>query len=290
MSTHQQVGDFKAVKVGGQVQKNGGNVASYFCTPDGSVIHSVAGPVSGDRLLAEAQWAVAAAAQLEGRPLLDSMRRLSAAHMQALPQSPDNRSRRIHQLLAARPLAPIERIYDEIFGDILGQRISLATPRLKQAVIGLELAKKRSLPVLFVIHEEHQQVASPLTGAAAETVEELLRDYVVVQLPQRDLPALSHYLGRPPYETPGRGSPVFVITDSQGEQYGAAAGWSDAGRLSYYLAVGMLNHFREHPPRSQRRLIRTVRLMERIDEELAEQAREIAASRVRDTVAMTTQP
>ena len=46
------------VNVGGKLRKNGGNVASYFCTPDARVIHAVGKPVSGARLLKEAAWAV----------------------------------------------------------------------------------------------------------------------------------------------------------------------------------------------------------------------------------------
>lgn len=40
-------------------QKQGGNVASYFCAPDGRVLHIVAGPVNADQLLREAKWVVA---------------------------------------------------------------------------------------------------------------------------------------------------------------------------------------------------------------------------------------
>ena len=39
-------------------QKQGGNVASYFCAPDGRVLHVVAGPVNADTLLREAKWVV----------------------------------------------------------------------------------------------------------------------------------------------------------------------------------------------------------------------------------------
>ncbi|MFQ5731712.1 MAG: hypothetical protein ACE5KM_07140 [Planctomycetaceae bacterium] len=46
------------MNVNGKLQKNGGNVASYFCTPDARVIHAVGKPVSGKRLLKEARWAV----------------------------------------------------------------------------------------------------------------------------------------------------------------------------------------------------------------------------------------
>ena len=51
----QKVGTFRVVNG----QKQGGNVASYFCTPDGqSVLHAVAGPVDAATLLREARWVV----------------------------------------------------------------------------------------------------------------------------------------------------------------------------------------------------------------------------------------
>jgi len=39
-------------------QKQGGNVASYFCAPDGRVLHVVAGPVDASTMLNEAKWVV----------------------------------------------------------------------------------------------------------------------------------------------------------------------------------------------------------------------------------------
>jgi len=53
-SSFQKVATFKIV--GGQ--KQGGNVASYFCAPDGRVLHCVAGPVDANTLLREAKWVV----------------------------------------------------------------------------------------------------------------------------------------------------------------------------------------------------------------------------------------
>ena len=38
-------------------QKQGGNVAGYFCTPEGLVLHAVAGPVDAGTFLREARWA-----------------------------------------------------------------------------------------------------------------------------------------------------------------------------------------------------------------------------------------
>jgi len=54
VASYQKVGTFKIVNG----QKQGGNVASYFCAPDGRVLHVVAGPVDGPTMLREAEWVV----------------------------------------------------------------------------------------------------------------------------------------------------------------------------------------------------------------------------------------
>jgi hypothetical protein len=54
VSSFQKVATFKIVGN----QKQGGNVASYFCAPDGRVLHVVAGPVDSATMLKEAKWVV----------------------------------------------------------------------------------------------------------------------------------------------------------------------------------------------------------------------------------------
>ena len=54
VSSFQKVGTFRIVNG----QKQGGNVASYFCAPDGRVLHVVAGPVDAATMLREAKWVV----------------------------------------------------------------------------------------------------------------------------------------------------------------------------------------------------------------------------------------
>src|SRR5262249_39496420 len=53
-ASFQKVATFRIV--GGQ--KQGGNVASYFCAPDGRVLHVIAGPVDAQTMLREAKWVV----------------------------------------------------------------------------------------------------------------------------------------------------------------------------------------------------------------------------------------
>jgi hypothetical protein len=65
VSTYVKVGTFQLVNG----QKQGGNVATYFCTTDGKVLHAIAGPVDANSFLYESRWAVNVAqrAGLEGR-------------------------------------------------------------------------------------------------------------------------------------------------------------------------------------------------------------------------------
>jgi hypothetical protein len=54
VSSYQKVGTFKIVNGA----KQGGNVAAYFCAPDGRVLHVIAGPVDAATMLREAKWVV----------------------------------------------------------------------------------------------------------------------------------------------------------------------------------------------------------------------------------------
>jgi len=54
VSAFQRVGTFRIVGK----QKQGGNVACYFCAPDGRVLHAIAGPVNSQQFLVEAKWVI----------------------------------------------------------------------------------------------------------------------------------------------------------------------------------------------------------------------------------------
>jgi len=54
VASFQKVATFRIVNK----QKQGGNVAAYFCAPDGRVLHTVAGPVGADVFLNEMRWTV----------------------------------------------------------------------------------------------------------------------------------------------------------------------------------------------------------------------------------------
>jgi hypothetical protein len=164
VSSYQKISNFT---VAGNGDKQGGNVASYFCTPDGRVLHAVVGPVSGAKLLEEARWVEETWKLVELHELktlskwqtlyrFAHLERLYKEHgLKLVPkqlpalepsnawvaiQGPNvtgllNRSgdqqAKVHLLLAAYPLAKIGRVYGTVFESILNQEIS-TTPVVKK--------------------------------------------------------------------------------------------------------------------------------------------------------------
>jgi hypothetical protein len=138
VSSFQKVGTFTIA--GGQ--KQGGNVASYFCTPDGRVLHAIAGPVNAAAFLREARWAVETykLAQLEHprddaavkaffwQAHADRLRREHGLDLAAGagPRRALARQGQVHLILAAAPLVKIEQVYKLVFEKVLGEKVSTA--------------------------------------------------------------------------------------------------------------------------------------------------------------------
>jgi hypothetical protein len=135
VSTYQKVGTFT---VAGP-QKQGGNVAGYFCTSDGNVLHAIAGPVDGATFLREARWAVESykLARLEHHnDALRLKKFFSKAHAERLRQEYGvniNRVKamaglpkpaQVHLILTAVPLVKIEKVYKLVFEKVLGEKVS----------------------------------------------------------------------------------------------------------------------------------------------------------------------
>jgi hypothetical protein len=156
IATYLKVGTFQIV----DGQKQGGNVASYFCLFEGSVVHAVAGPVDARAFLREARWALETrkaaltfATKLvtgeidhgkylsqfrkaheerflvENRASIAQLRRELAKHaggQAPLPELLRNSSRaaQIHWLLATNPLPAIEDVYPIVWERVLNERLS----------------------------------------------------------------------------------------------------------------------------------------------------------------------
>ena len=154
VSSYQKVGTFKLVNG----KKQGGNVASYFCLSDGSVLHVVPGPVDATTLLREARWVVdtrklaitasqgdpekykavfrkahADRLKQEHRVEIDPNARSGDFTLTSLDgKAVDKRGRKkglanlgqAHLLLAENPLVKIDQVYPTVFEKILGEKIS----------------------------------------------------------------------------------------------------------------------------------------------------------------------
>jgi hypothetical protein len=154
VSSFQKVASFR---IANGKEKQGGNVASYFCTPKGQVLHIIAGPVDAAAFLREARWVVETLklAQLEGQDLSTRLQhclrkahtdRLREEHlsslgnkqrdMKTLPGFPAmsygrgnwfnvlGNQGKVHLLLANYPMPRIERVYALVFERILNQKLS----------------------------------------------------------------------------------------------------------------------------------------------------------------------
>jgi hypothetical protein len=121
VSSFQRVATFRIVGK----QKQGGNVATYFCAPDGRVLHALAGPVDAQTMLRESQWVVTTAekgiqvSKGDGAEFKAHMRKAHADKLRAEhglvvepitfdpPDAADNAGALTYRDPTGRPLAPV---------------------------------------------------------------------------------------------------------------------------------------------------------------------------------------
>jgi len=147
VSTYLKVGKFRILANG---IKSGGNVASYFCLSDGSVLHAVAGQRDAQQFLQEMRWAseTRKAAQTQAANLragtLDMKKyvsfvrkahgeRFHAEHSSVfgdrdtipvqMPQLATPQAK-THWLLARQPLGRLETIYPIVWRQVLNEELS----------------------------------------------------------------------------------------------------------------------------------------------------------------------
>lgn len=285
VAAHEQLGTFTVVNVNGQLKKDGGNVTSYFLTPDARVIHAVTGPVQPQRLLAEAKWALATyrstSAGLATREA--QAVQLAAAHREALQSRGGGKQKRqIHQLLADRPLVKVNDVAEDIFTRILGETLRTADTRLDRSRQGVELARRGKLPMLFILHNRKAEdndsvlrVWKQVQAQNGDALATLARSFSVISLPLNELPSLSRDLNVPPFKQPkSKGSPLLVITRSTGEQVAALTTWSRPGDLTEALANGLVSEV-ETRQIAANELNSLLKLVEPIDQQLAGRVRSL---------------
>lgn len=233
-------------KVNGQVQKNGGNVVSYFLTPQGNVIHAVVGPVKADKLLAEARWAVDTWQQARERSKQTSIAQAGFVAQAHAAMSGD----RMHQLLAENPLVPLPLIQQRVFEKLAGQKVSQNRSPVALAAAGFERAQQRGLPVLLVLTKAQPKPGEwdAATGRLlvclnSRPISKPMRNCLLVLLPIDEIPALSNVVDLSDLELAERTTPAMVLTKGDGTQIAALSTNSDARDIARQL-WDAVNHAR----------------------------------------------
>jgi len=137
VASFQKVGTFRIVNG----QKQGGNVAVYFCTPGGRVLHAVAGPVPPATLLKEARWVISTwdlglleSKGVGGRSRFTTF--VAEAHSARMRQGGDPALlARVQRLLADAPLPRLAAFYPIVWEDLLNEKVS-TVPVLEGAAAG----------------------------------------------------------------------------------------------------------------------------------------------------------
>ncbi len=152
VAAFQKVGSFRIVNG----VKQGGNVASYFCTANNGVLDALAGPVDAATLLREARWVVETRqlAQLQaGNDLNKYKTAWRLAHAERYEHDTGigdmnwnrvplteptavkmasilaaarslNKQDQIHLLLATYPVVPLNQVYGLIYEKVVGEQLS----------------------------------------------------------------------------------------------------------------------------------------------------------------------
>lgn len=225
-------------KVNGQVQKNGGNVVSYFLTPQGNVIDAVVGPVKADKLLTEAQWAVDTWQQAHERSNKNAFAQAQFIAQAHAAVSGD----RTHQLLAENPLVPLPLIQQQVFEKLAGQKASHDRTHIELAAAGFQKAQERGLPVLLVLTkvqpkpgEWDADTSQLLAGLNSRPTALAVRSCVLVLLPIDELPALTNLVNLNDLELAERATPTMVLTKGDGTQIAALSTRSDPREIAQQL-------------------------------------------------------
>jgi hypothetical protein len=151
ISASQKVGTFRVLNG----QKQGGNVASYFCRPDGTVVHAIPGKVDAQQFLAEARFSVELdkLAVLNGeKSALKQKLTVADGHMkrlktdsglvtkgtwnqvelmptvdrQLLAYAHLGQQQQVSALLMQSPLPKLELLYPVVWEKILNERLNVA--------------------------------------------------------------------------------------------------------------------------------------------------------------------
>jgi len=228
-------------KVDGKVQKNGGNVASYFLTPKGLVVNAVVGPVKADKLLSEAQFSERLFEQMSPTEQMSPFPAGKALLLVRQAHSAEANDR-VHKLLAENPLSPVQFVYQYVFEKLANQKVAQNRNRAMMAAAGFEKAQKDGRPVLLVLYKAKSDHAAYdaatmelLARLSASVAARPAKGCLVLPLPIDELPALSNMVNVSAYDLAERTTPTMVLARPNGEQIAAISAAVDPRDLASQL-------------------------------------------------------
>lgn len=228
MATFQQAGDFLVTPVNGKMIKNGGNVVSYFCTPEGRLIHAVGGPVDAKRLLEEARWAVDAFDRVQSAKTNRKATVLREAHQFAANntrsiehigrvgrQQLSFEQTRVHRLLSKYAYMPMSQLETTLFQALSGEHFETDRTVVFEAASAFSDAKKRNRPVLLILGAERRGAQQYPTLANYNArkpgtiddqfnnrqVKRHLRRFSVIHIPKNQLAAFTNLVELTDWDT-----------------------------------------------------------------------------------------
>lgn len=259
MAAFQQAGDFSVVPVNGQMIKNGGNVVSYFCTPEGRLIHAVGGPVTPERLLSEARWATDIAVEMRKNNRRSKADLLREAHQLASKSvhsggngtiswggTSSFEQTRVHQLLANYAYLPMAQVETMLFRSLSGEPFESDRSAILNASRAFTNAEKRKRPVLLMLRSRTQnamasnqwrQPPRPVLESNDYRVKRLLKKFEVVSMPKIQLAAFTNLKELKGWEE----LPVNAGRNWRGEDTYIVA--SPSGRILSHLEPGSSTEF-----------------------------------------------
>lgn len=266
VATWKQKGNFTVNTSRWGEAKNGGNVVSYFCTPEGRVLHFVAGPIDGPTLLKEMNWAwqayqtIQAKRHTSTRAVGESVRRLHHQQIET-NEKKGHWTSSAHNYLQRLAMAPLSVIETDVFARYADPNVRTKEDEeeLEKAIARLESSHEAGKPALLIITpspqlhhhdsdkyvtnydkiQEKQKAQQELLkiwkghGKADRQLRELKASFTLTTLARDQLPALSARFQSATDLTPEELA-KFEATRQSG-------GWF-AGSIGEGLQIYIINH------------------------------------------------
>ena len=209
-------------------RKVGGNVASFFCSPQGRVVHGVTGPVSQGKLLTEASWAVNTYEPIRRSPRVWPL--MSREHRQAAEETGNRgmhalqgNTYEIHYYLGQNASVRVEDFSREVFQQLLFEPVDGDATPLLFADRQIQEYERLGLPYVVAVYNAHDPsgnwLATVVTSQFAggrQIWQELPETLYLVAIEAQEFEAARERHNWAEQELPGMGRVRFLFFNEDG--------------------------------------------------------------------------